>query len=216
MKATLPSCSYKSHYNCISHGATMAESCRISEGLTVWHVGLAKLSWWGMREAKAVLQILSPSPPLFAGFLLVCLEENRIWLLHGPEKGQVFAGRRRRWVAGDWSQGAPAGPGATGLRACLAGRGRLHFPSFLTARLSAQGSWPQPRLFSWRTKPFLFFFFFSLDLAVGKELETICTRKYRLKNECVSPSPLGRAALTAEVRQQCVRRPASCQWRQNE
>lgn len=56
-----------------------------------------------------------------------------------------------------------------------------------------------------------YFFFFSLDLAVGKELETICTRKYRLKNECVSPSPLGRAALTAEVRQQCVRRPASCQ-----
>lgn len=56
-----------------------------------------------------------------------------------------------------------------------------------------------------------FYFFFSLDLAVGKELETICTRKYRLKNERVSPSPLGRASLTAKVRQQCVRRPANCQ-----
>lgn len=58
---------------------------------------------------------------------------------------------------------------------------------------------------------YFFFFFFSLDLALGKELETIFTRKYRLKNECVSPSPLGRASLTAKVRQQCVRRPANCQ-----
>lgn len=171
-----------------------------------------------MRETKAVLQICCPSLSLVADFLLVCLEKNRIWLLHGPEKGQVFAAgwwEPRRWVAGGLSRGILAGLGATGLRARLAGRGGLHFPSFLTARLSAQGSWPQLRLFSWRTKPFLFLFF-PLDLAVGKELEAICTRKYRLKNECVSPSPLGRAASTAEVRQQRVRRPANCQWRQNE
>lgn len=123
---------------------------------------LALQSWAGGAWGRPKLRFRSALPlsPLFAGFLLVCLEENRIWLLHGPEKGQVFAGGRRRWVARGQSQGVPAGLGAMGLRARLAGRGRLHFPSFLTARLSAQGSWPQPRLFSWRTKPFLFFFLF--------------------------------------------------------
>jgi len=63
--------------------------------------------------------------------------------MHGPEKWQVFAGGwwgRRRWVAGGVSQGVPAGLGATGLGACLAGRSGLHFPSFLTARLSVQCS----------------------------------------------------------------------------
>lgn len=176
--------------------APMEESYQISEGLTTWCIGPEKLSSWGMRETKAVLQICFPPLSLAAGLLLVCLEENRIWLLHGLQKGQVFTAdegggwsevwvraSQQGWEPQGWEPSWQDAPGCISLpssRLSLVHRAPDHSRGFFHAEQSPSY--------------FFFFFFFPLELAVGKELETICTRKHRLKNECVSPSPLGKAA----------------------
>lgn len=185
----------------------LGESSQTPEGLTMWCFSPAKLS--------CVLGLLSYTFYLAAFFLLVYLEENRVWLLHPllqPTQGSCWGGWRT-WVARGVSTSSILGWDPPWWDAV----DYVSLPSSLPG-FSAQGSWPQPWLFFMENKAlFIFlFFFFPLELAVGKELETICTRKYMLKNDCVSPSPLGTTTCAAEMRQQCVRRPVNCHWRKNE
>lgn len=90
----------------------------------MWHVGPAILKWWSVRESRSALQICSPSPSLAADFLLVCIEENRIWLLHSLEKGQVFTGLEGMEEVGGRSSlsGHPGRAGSCGAAVSLPGR----------------------------------------------------------------------------------------------
>lgn len=159
---------------------------------------------------SALFQACWLSLSLAVFFLLAYLEENKIWPLY--PLFHLMLGSD--WWG--WRMLVARVLSPVSRQGCVLCSGMLWtmFP-FLpqgSALVCSRGFFHREQSPSY----FFFFFFFPLEFALGKELGTICTRKHMLMNDCVSPSPLGTSISAAEGRQQCVRRPANCQWRQNE